>query len=103
LECKKVLKVGKAISCVDWLIEEGAVPSLPFPRHRPAFRFTAANSSYMSNPDRFDFFITRGIRRRIPRRRPSASLFVLDVHAAPAACGTSERDQGGCVEFEEFG
>lgn len=22
-ECKKVLKVGKVVSCVDWLIEEG--------------------------------------------------------------------------------
>lgn len=28
-ECKKVLKVGKVVSCVDWLIEEGTFAS-PF-------------------------------------------------------------------------
>jgi len=24
-ECKKILKVGKVVSCVDWLVEEGAL------------------------------------------------------------------------------
>lgn len=29
MECKKVLKVGKVVSCVDWLIEEGPFHGLP--------------------------------------------------------------------------
>jgi pyrimidine and pyridine-specific 5'-nucleotidase len=29
-ECKKVLKVGKVVSCLDWLVEEGSFHHLAF-------------------------------------------------------------------------